>query len=168
MITGIEIRNHQFKKSLNGYNRNEVQNFINQWAQDYENLYLENSKLKEKIKGLEADLGRYEKIEGTLNDSIVVAQQAAQMVKENARREANIILEDSKKKVAEIFTIYQEVIKRLNLINVEIKSQLSTELELLNKNQNRIEELSTFFYGKDIKNLLESLEKINLDTDNND
>ena len=48
-------------------------------------------------------------------------------------------------------------------MNVEIKSQLQTELVLLDKNEQRVTELSNFFYGKDIKDLLEKLSFLAID-----
>lgn len=164
MITAVEIRNQQFRKSINGYNCNEVRNFMSQLAQDYENLYLENSELKEKIQALKYEVEKYRKMEETMNNSIIVAQQAADMLKENAHHEANLIVENSKKRIAEIFMIYQEIIKRLNLMNMEMKTQLNVEMEMLEKNQKRVEEMTDFFYSKDIKELMEKLSKVSLES----
>lgn len=164
MITAMEIRNQQFSKSMRGYNQEEVKNFLMQLAQDYENLYSQNATLKENIKRLEAELQKYHKIEETMNNSLILAQQTAEDMKNNARRESESILEDAKKRIAELLMTYQEVIKRLNLFNTELKSQVSGQMEMLEKNQQRVEELSQFFYSKDLKEILEKLEQ----TDKND
>ncbi len=162
MITGVEIRNQQFSKSLRGYNEDEVRNFLMQLAQDYENLYSQNATLKESIQRLEAELLKYHKIEDTMNNSLIFAQQTAEDMKTNARREAELILEDAKKRIVEVFMVYQEVIKRLSLFNAELKSQMGGQMEMLEKNQLRVEELSQFFYSKDIKELMEELEQTNI------
>lgn len=164
MITAMEIRNQQFSKSMRGYNQEEVKNFLMQLAQDYENLYSQNATLKENIKRLETELQKYHKIEETMNNSLILAQQTAEDMKNNARRESELILEDAKKRIAELLMTYQEVIKRLNLFNTELKSQVSGQMEMLEKNQQRVEELSQFFYSKDLKEILEKLEQ----TDKND
>ena len=162
MITGVEIRNQQFSKSLRGYNEDEVRNFLMQLAQDYENLYSQNATLKESIQRLEAELLKYHKIEDTMNNSLIFDQQTAEDMKTNARREAELILEDAKKRIVEVFMVYQEVIKRLSLFNAELKSQMGGQMEMLEKNQLRVEELSQFFYSKDIKELMEELEQTNI------
>lgn len=162
MITAMEIRNQQFGKSMRGYNQDEVKNFLMQLAQDYENLYSQNATLKESIQRLEAELLKYHKIEDTMNNSLIFAQQTAEDMKTNARREAELILEDAKKRIAEILMVYQEVIKRLNLFNTELKSQMSGQIEMLEKNQQRVEELTQFFYSKDLKDILEKLEEVNI------
>ena len=141
MITAMEIRNQQFSKSMRGYNQEEVKNFLMQLAQDYENLYSQNATLKENIKRLEAELQKYHKIEETMNNSLILAQQTAEDMKNNARRESELILEDAKKRIAELLMTYQEVIKRLNLFNTELKSQVSGQMEMLEKNKQRVDEL---------------------------
>lgn len=160
MITGMEIRNQQFKKSLRGYDEEEVKNFLVRLSQDYENLYGENSQLRESIQRVQYELEKYRKMEETMNNSLILAQQTAEEVIANARKEANLYLEDAKRHVATILAVYQDIIKRMNVFNVELKSQLSSEMEMLDKNQNKIDDLANFFYGKDIKELLENLEKV--------
>lgn len=163
MITPMEIRNQQFKKAFRGYREDEVKNFLNQVVMDYENLYSENSKLKENIQRLEYELDKYHKLEDTMNNSLILAQQTAEELKGNARKEAELFMEQAKKRIAEVLMVYQEVIKRLGLFSAELKGQITSEMEMLEKNQNKIEELSNFFYSSDIKEIIEKLEKITLE-----
>ena len=160
MLTAQEIRKQEFSKSVRGFNQDEVKNYLFTLAQDYENVYSENVQLKETIQRLNYELNRYHKLEETMNNSLILAQQTGEMLKENAKKEAEIILENSKKRIAEIFLVYQDVVKRLNTFNIELKAQLSGELELLEKSQMKTEELSDFFYSNDIKELLSDLGKI--------
>ncbi|MBC7076105.1 MAG: DivIVA domain-containing protein [Syntrophomonadaceae bacterium] len=162
MITAIEIRNQQFKKSFRGYNEEEVKNFLLRLAEDYETLYGENSQLKEDVQKLQYELGKYYKLEDTMNNSLILAQQTAEELKENARKEADLILQNAKQRITEILAVYQEVIKRLNMLTAELKAQVGGEMEFLEKNQQKIEELSRFFYSKDLKELMENLGKIEL------
>lgn len=162
MITAMEIRNQQFPKSLRGFSQEEVKKYLLNLAQDYENLYSDNASLKEKIQSLEHELNRYRKLEETMNNSLILAQQTAEDLKASARKEADLLLEESKKRIIEVMMVYQEIIKRMNIFNVEIKAQVGAELELLEKNQKKIEELSGFFYSKDFKEIMEGLEKVNL------
>jgi cell division initiation protein len=163
LITGMEIRNQQFGRSLRGYNEEEVKSFLLKLGQDYETIYSENSQLKESIQRLKYELERYRKMEEAMNNSLILAQQTGEMLKANAQKEASMMLEDSKRVIAEMLTSYQEVVKRLNLFNLELKSQLGGELEMLEKNQKKTEELSTFFYNQDVKDLLANLSKLKLE-----
>ncbi|MDD2586446.1 MAG: DivIVA domain-containing protein [Syntrophomonadaceae bacterium] len=163
MITPMEIRNQQFNKSVRGYKEIEVKSFLSQMAMDYENLYSENAKLKENIQRLEYELDKYHKLEETMNNSLILAQQTAEEVKTNARKEAELFMQQAKKRITDILMIYQEIIKRMGVFSAELKGQLTGELEMLEKNQGKIDELSNFFYSSDLKQLVEQLEKITLE-----
>ncbi len=162
MITGMEIRNQQFSKSMRGFNEIEVNNFLAQLAQNFENVYSENVHLKESIQRCKFELDRYHKIEENMNNSLILAQQTADNLKLNAQKEAEMILENSKRHIVEMLDAYQEVIKRLNLFNIEFKSQMMIQLEFIEKNQKKTEELSAFFHNQDIKDLLDNLSKLKI------
>jgi len=163
LITGMEIRNQQFGKSMRGYNEDEVKNFLQHLASDYETLYSENSQLKESIQRCKFELDKYHKIEESMNNSLILAQQTAVNLKANAEKEAEGILDDAKRSIAEMLTAYQALIKNLNLFNMEFKSQLNLQMEILDKNMIKNDELSNFFNKQDIKELVANLGKMNLD-----
>lgn len=158
----MEIRNQQFTKSIRGYNEDEVKNFLQQLAQDYENLYSENSWLKESVQRSKFELKKYHNIEEMMNSSLILAQQTAEMLKVNAQKEAERMLDDSKRAIVEMMTAYQEILKNLQRFNVEIKSQLNTELEMVEKNISKNEELAKFFKAQDVQELLANLSQLKL------
>jgi cell division initiation protein len=162
MITANEIRNQQFRKGVRGYSEDEVRNFLALIAQDYEVLYSENAKIRETMQRLEQDLSRYHRMEETMNSSLILAQQTADDLKIAARKEAQLMLEEAKHRISDILMVYQEIIKRMNLFNTELKAQVGGQLEILEKNQAKIEELSNFFYGRDLKEMMERLESVTL------
>lgn len=169
MITAMEIRNQQFRKAVRGYSEDEVRNFLVRIAQDYETLYSENAKIRETVQRLEHELSRYHRMEETMNSSLILAQQTAEDLKGAARKEAHLMLEESKRRISDILMVYQEIIKRMNLFNTELKAQISGQMEILDKNQRKIEELSDFFYGRDLKEMMERLESVTINQEaNND
>ncbi|HQA06505.1 MAG TPA: DivIVA domain-containing protein [Syntrophomonadaceae bacterium] len=168
MITAMEIRNQQFRKAVRGYNEDEVRNFLVRIAQDYETIYSEYAKSKETIQRLEHELSRYHRMEETMNSSLILAQQTAEDLKATARKEAQLMLEESKRRISDILMVYQEIIKRMNLFNTELKAQISGQMEMLEKNQRKIEELSNFFYGRDLKEIMERLETATVSQDQHD
>ncbi len=163
MITGIEIRNHEFSKSLIGFNQNQVSEFIQQVAHDYENLYSENSQLKENIQKQLFELDKYRKMEATMNNSLILAQQTAEELKLNAHQEARKILDDSKRSIADMLAAYQELMRHLNVFNLELKAQLQVEMELLESNLKKNQEMGAFFTKPEIQDLLDHLSSLQLD-----
>jgi len=162
MITAGEIRNQQFDKSLRGYDTAQVNSYLLQLANDYEKLYSDNATLRETIQRLEYEMQKYRRIEETMNNSLILAQQTADDLKANARQQSTLILQQSKGKIAEVFMAYQELIKRMGIYSSEMKAQVAAQMEMMEKNQKRIDELSDFFFGRDLKEILERLEVISL------
>jgi cell division initiation protein len=156
----MEIRNQQFGKSIRGYNEDEVKIFLQQIAQDYENLYGENSQLKESIQRCKFELEKYHKIEEAMNNSLILAQQTAENLKAGAEKEAERRLDDAKRAIVEMLDVYQELMKSLNMFNMEFKSRLNLQLEILDKNIAKNEEVSIFFNKPDIKDLMANLSRM--------
>ncbi|MDR1159748.1 MAG: DivIVA domain-containing protein [Syntrophomonadaceae bacterium] len=162
MITSNEIRSKRFNKSFRGFNQEEAKQFLVTIADDYEQMYSDNANLRDRIKLLEEDLKKYHRIEDTMNNCLILAQQTAETVKEQANNEAALLMKEYKHKISEMLMIYQEIIKRLNLFNSELKSNITGHLEMIEKNSRKINEMSDFFYNSDMKNVLENLEKLEL------
>ena len=76
---------------------------------------------------------------------MILAQQTAEELKANAQKEANLMLEESKRRIADMLLIYQEIIKRMNLFGTELKAQIHAQLEMLEKNQAKVEGIITVF-----------------------
>ena len=87
MLTPLEIENKKFSKQMvNGYNVDEVDDFLDLLTADYERLYKENAEAKEKIEQLNSDVLHYRTIENTLQSTLMMAQSTAEEVKSVARQ----------------------------------------------------------------------------------
>ena len=95
-ITPMDIEQQQFGRSFRGYNEEEVDNFLDRIAKDYEDLLNENIKLKEEIERIQSRLEEYSKMDETLRSALVNAQQSASNIKENVEKEAQVVIENAK------------------------------------------------------------------------
>lgn len=87
----------KFNLSFHGYDKKQVNEFINEFTVNYSNL-LETVKLRDtQVKELKEKLAYFEKIEATFNKAIFVAEDASTQIKRLAREEGESILENSKK-----------------------------------------------------------------------
>ncbi len=166
MITAMEIRKQQFSRGFRGLKEEEVKQYLNQLAVDYENLYSQNSHLKEEIQRLEYELKKFRSMEETMNNSLILAQQTAQEYQKTAQLQAQLMLDGAKQQIADLLMVYQEIIKRMNIFNSEMKAQVSGQSEMLEKNQKKIDEMVNFFYSADTKDLLEKLARVRGDQEN--
>ncbi|WDU84100.1 DivIVA domain-containing protein [Caloramator sp. Dgby_cultured_2] len=85
-ITPNDIANKEFKKVFRGYDADEVDEFLDQIVEEYEKIYKENLNLKEKISTLNEKIEHYANIESTLQNTLVLAQSAAEQAKENSKK----------------------------------------------------------------------------------
>lgn len=91
-MTAMDINNKEFKKVIRGYSPEEVNEFLDKIAEDYEVLYKENSTLKEKITNIDEKLTHYNKMESTIHNTMLLAQNASEQAKTLAQREADLII----------------------------------------------------------------------------
>ena len=94
-ITSMEITNKEFKKVIRGYNADEVDEFLDRIAESYEELYKENSSLKEKVFNFEEKVNHYNKMETTIQNTLLLAQNASEQARENAKKESELILKNA-------------------------------------------------------------------------
>ena len=98
MLTPIDIQRQDFEVKLRGYNADEVDDFLDLVGKDYEKLYKENAELKEKVRQLDRAVEQYKAMEATLQQSIVLAQTAAEDIKKSAAEKANVIVNEAQSK----------------------------------------------------------------------
>jgi DivIVA domain len=94
----MDIHNKEFKKGFRGYAEEDVDAFMESLAADYEKVYREYCELKERCESLQDKLSQYEKMEATMNSTLMLAQQTAENVKVAARKEAELILQEAENK----------------------------------------------------------------------
>lgn len=94
-ITPNEISNKEFKRGFRGYDMDDVDEFLEQIVDDYEKIYKENISLKEKIAMLNEKIEHYSNIESTLQNTLLLAQKAAEQAKDNSKKDAELIIRDA-------------------------------------------------------------------------
>lgn len=94
-LTPMDINNKEFKKGLRGYNSDEVDEFLDEIVDNYEELYKENANLKEKLNNANEKVEYYSKIESTIQNTLVLAQNAAEQAKSSAQKESDLILKNA-------------------------------------------------------------------------
>ena len=127
---------------MNGYSVEEVDDFLDQLTVDYEKMYKEASENKRRIEELEKSIEHYKTIEGTLQNTLVMAQSAADEVKNIAKQQAEQIVkeaEGSARKSADDLTQtivlkkkeLEDVEKQFDIYKAKMESLLISQLELI-------------------------------------
>lgn len=97
-ITPLDIHNKEFKTVLRGYDRNEVDEFLDFIIKDLEQVFKESAELKDNNHALKEKLEHYHNLEQTLHNALIVAQETAEEVKASAKREAQLIIREAEAK----------------------------------------------------------------------
>ena len=92
-LTPLEIKQHQFDKSLRGYDVGEVQSFLALVASEVEQLQQKNSELQEQVQGLNQRITHYEKVEEAIHETLQTTKESVAQKMEQARNEAKTAMD---------------------------------------------------------------------------
>mgnify|MGYP000876192760 FL=1 len=91
-LTSLEIRDKAFSTKFRGYDIDEVEEFLDIIVNDYEELIRENHEKEAKIRNLEERLIYFDEMKDSLSQSVLIAQDTAERVKQAAQeRSGNIV-----------------------------------------------------------------------------
>ncbi len=94
-LTPLDVRKQEFKKGLRGYDVQEVEDFRARAADELERVVREKLALEERLKLIEESLTVFKEREKAMNDALISAQQVRAETKEQAEREAQMIVREA-------------------------------------------------------------------------
>lgn len=142
MIMPLDILNRKFKKGFKGYNTEEVDSFMEDISEDYENLYKENIDLKDKITILNEAVQHYKNIEHTLQNTLLIAQktsedikntayQTADSIKKEAEIESQGIRNQSKMEIEQLSKEYEFLKRQYETFKIKFRAMLTSQIEAI-------------------------------------
>lgn len=141
----------KFKRSINGYNIDEVNAFIDDVITKVELIITEEKKIKndivikeKKIRELEYAILRYQNMENQLHTSLLNAEQNGEYIKKVAKSEGNAIISEAKRNANRIISDAliraektehetQMLKNNISLFKSKVKSMLNEQLEIVDK-----------------------------------
>lgn len=143
MITPLDIENKKFsKQTIHGYSVDEVDEFLDELLVDYAKNYKDVTELERKVEELTNSLEHYKTIENTLQNTLVMAQTAAEEVKNVARQQAEQLISEAQASAQKsVSDLNQEIRmkqlalddmkKQFDIYKAKMESLLISQLELL-------------------------------------
>ena len=92
----------KFSYEANGYNRNQVNQFVEEVITQNEGIIKRCKEQKNEIENLRQELEHYKNIETSLKDAIIRAEEAGDNIKRMAREESEMIVTDAKHNASRI------------------------------------------------------------------
>jgi len=143
-ITPVDIQHKTFKKALQGYDRAEVDQFLDEVIETLEDDAQERAALQAEIADLKERVSHFKSMEESLQNTLVLAQRTADEVKASAHKEADLIRAEARMAAerevnshgdaaAEARREHQRAIEAAEKAKSELRSLLATHLALLDK-----------------------------------
>ena len=143
MLTPLDIENKRFSKQMmNGYNVEEVDDFLDEVGADYSKKCKEVQEKEEQLEELRKEIEKYKSLESTLQNTLVMAQSTAEEVKNVAKKQADQLLSEAKstaeretidleQKVAFKKSELESLQKQFDIYKAKMESLLISQLELI-------------------------------------
>ncbi len=101
-LTPLDIHHKEFRHSLRGYSEEEVDQFLDEVADEFERLFKENIDLSERLEAADEKLRSYAEMEKTLHNTMLAAQTSAEDIVNKSQKEAELLLRDAELKAKEL------------------------------------------------------------------
>lgn len=149
-LTPLDIHNKEFRRSFRGYNEGEVDEFLDEVVRDYDAILKENANLKRQVAELRESLEHYRNLEATLNKTLTLAQETADELKENARKEAEMIIREAESKAdtiikqaeaktQKLIDSYERLKSQIQVVRSKLKSMMLAHIELIDRQVEEME-----------------------------
>ncbi|MGE0444888.1 MAG: DivIVA domain-containing protein [Vicinamibacterales bacterium] len=125
-VTPLDLRQAKFATAMRGFDKNEVSAFLLETADGYEQALRENERLRQELARAEGALAQSRELEGSLKNTLVSAQKVADDMRENAQREAALILETAQVRVEDIQREIEGLRLRRREVEAGIEAMIST------------------------------------------
>lgn len=142
MITPLEVSKKQYAKSINGYNKAEVDEYNQRVSEEMERLINENIDKADKVKLLQEELSKFNRIEQNLRDALIIAQRTHDEVIKSGNDKADLIVREAEARAKEILSIannegieiakkHEEAKKDFIIFKTRYKTLLKSQLDLV-------------------------------------
>lgn len=86
-MTPLDIQSHRFSRRIRGFDRDEVEAFLQMVTEDYEALVIENAEQRERIRRLEEQIHQFKNQEKLLRETLTSAQAVSERMHNTAEKE---------------------------------------------------------------------------------
>jgi cell division initiation protein len=103
-LNSLDVQNKTFNPQFRGFSKNEVDEFLDIIVRDYDEFSQTIKDQERELKSLRERVKYFDEMKDSLNKSIVVAQDAADKLREQAKSEADMMKINSEKEASDVIT----------------------------------------------------------------
>lgn len=101
-LNPLSIKKQEFSRGMRGFDVQEVQDFLDRVADEYQSLLDENESLTKEMKDLKSQVAEYRKIEKELQNTLLHAQANTAKTLEDTKSEAEKLVREAEEKARQI------------------------------------------------------------------
>lgn len=135
-VTPLDIRRQRFRKGMRGYDPGEVDAFLEMLADAWEETAEKAENEAKELEVLRARASDFDRMEGAVREVLVAQQKSADVAREEANREADLIIRDAELKAQKML---DEAKKRVQILTEAIRELQDRRMEILMKMNSFIE-----------------------------
>lgn len=124
MLTPRDIHQAEFKRVWKGYNPEEVDAFLHRVVGEYETLFRENERLRQRIQELESRIEEYSRTERQVEEALALAKETATDLKEAARKEAEATLKQARTQAQELLDDVRRQTQEASLRHQKLRQEV--------------------------------------------
>jgi cell division initiation protein len=143
-ITVVDIQHRTFKRALQGYDRTDVDQFLDEIIESLEDEATVRAALEAEIADLKERISHFKAMEESLQSTLLLAQRTADEVKAAAHKEADLIKQEARlqsereigalnERVEEARREFQRMADIAEKAKSEIRSLLLSHLSLIDR-----------------------------------
>lgn len=103
-LSPLDIQHMEFPAGLNGYGKRQVREFLERVAGELEDVLRENQQLRDGMKDKDAQIAELQDSEAELKRVVIAAERIANEIRENAKREADLLVKEAEQKRSEVLS----------------------------------------------------------------
>jgi cell division initiation protein len=141
-LTPVDVQHKEFKKAIQGYAREDVDQFLDEIIETLEAHIEERGRLLVNISELQEKVSHFKAMEDSLRSTLVLAQRTADELKASAHKEVDLIkqharvevddeLQGLKQQIMEARADLQRVLDKTSSAKHDLRNFLSRQLELI-------------------------------------
>ena len=136
-ITPNDISNKEFRRSLRGYDVDQVDDFLQAVSDTLVQLIEEQQRLKAQADELRARVQHYQETEALLHNALLLAERTADETRQRAHQEADLIRREAEQQIATQRAMLEELRQSRLRVVTELRTLLQTHLAMLDAQEGR-------------------------------
>jgi cell division initiation protein len=137
-VTPLDLRQQKFRTAMRGYDRAEVESFLNETADDYEQALREADRVRDELARAQVSLDEHRESERNLRNTLLTAQRLADEIKQSAESEGKRVVREAEgradllmQKTQARFEEVQREIDGLRLKRRDVESSVESTISAL-------------------------------------